>query len=157
MNFGDQIKTIRETQKLTQEQLSQKLNVSRQAVSNWENDRNLPDIEMLITIANVFHISLDQLILGGNDRNKMTEKLIKDGSETKRAKANMISVWIGAALLLIGLACIWAKSRFGGVYRPAGNPSREFFSASHCFSVFIWRIYNVFCDGSSQCCIFLSR
>lgn len=49
-----------------QEQFAEKLNVTRQAVSNWENNRNLPDIEMLILIAQTFHISLDNLILAGN-------------------------------------------------------------------------------------------
>ena len=76
MEFGDQIKDLRKKQNLTQEQFAMKLNVNRQAVSNWENNRNLPDLEMLILMADVFHISLDQLILGGNGMNNMTEKLI---------------------------------------------------------------------------------
>ena len=50
MNFGEQIKNIRSERKLTQEQMAAQLNVSRQAISNWENNRNLPDIEMLITM-----------------------------------------------------------------------------------------------------------
>lgn len=110
MNFGEQIKSIRRELNLTQEQLSQKLNVSRQAISNWENNRNLPDIEMLIAIAGVFHISLDQLILGGNDMNNMTKKLIKDGSETRRAKINLISICIGTGLFLFGMACLGVKA-----------------------------------------------
>ncbi|MDY2627183.1 MAG: helix-turn-helix transcriptional regulator [Lachnospiraceae bacterium] len=61
MNFGAQIKKMRKERKLTQEQMAKELGVSRQAVSNWENDRNLPDIEMLILISRVFHISLDNL------------------------------------------------------------------------------------------------
>ena len=56
MNFGEQIKNIRKKEKLTQEQFAIRLNVSRQAVSNWENNKNLPDIGMLILISNVFHI-----------------------------------------------------------------------------------------------------
>ena len=110
MEFADQIKKIREERNLTQEQLSQKLNVSRQAISNWENRRNLPDIEMLITIASVFHVSLDQLILGGNDMEQMKQKLIKDGSETRRAKMNLASIRIGSVLLLFGVACILIKA-----------------------------------------------
>ena len=43
MDFGEQIKSIRQKEKLTQEQFAMKLNVSRQAVSNWENNKNLPD------------------------------------------------------------------------------------------------------------------
>ncbi|MEI3218798.1 MAG: helix-turn-helix transcriptional regulator [Lachnoclostridium sp.] len=44
MEFGDQIKDLRKKQNLTQEQFAMKLNVTRQAVSNWENNRNLPDL-----------------------------------------------------------------------------------------------------------------
>ncbi len=66
MDFGMQIKKIRTERKLTQAQMAEQLNVTRQAVSNWENNRNLPDIEMLILMSRVFQISLDELILGGN-------------------------------------------------------------------------------------------
>ena len=102
MDFGDRIKKLRAEKGLTQEQFSQKLNISRQAVSNWENNRNLPDIEMLFSIAEIFSVSLDELILGETPQNNMTKKLIKDGSETRRARYNMISVCVGVALFLLG-------------------------------------------------------
>lgn len=106
MNFGEQIKNIRKEANLTQEQFAIKLNVTRQAVSNWENNKNLPDIGMLILISDVFHISLDVLIKG---ERHMTEKIIKDGSETRIAKYNMVSSVIGGILLLIGIMCIVIK------------------------------------------------
>lgn len=110
MEFGEQIKTLRIKNNLTQEQFGTRLNVTRQAVSNWENDRNLPDLEMLILIADVFHLSLDELILGGTHvNNNLTEKLIKDGSTTRRAKLNLITTAIGAFLLLLGLALLFIK------------------------------------------------
>lgn len=109
MNFGEQIKSIRKKENLTQEQFAIKLNVSRQAVSNWENNKNLPDIGMLILMSDVFQISLDQLIKGDNHMNNMTEKVIKDGSETRRAKYNMTSSVIGGILLFIGLMLLLIK------------------------------------------------
>lgn len=63
MDFGKQIRQIRKDAKLTQEQMAAKLNVSRQAVSNWEKNKNLPDLEMIITISRVFGLSLDQLMV----------------------------------------------------------------------------------------------
>lgn len=105
MNFGEQIKSIRKNANLTQEQFAMKLNVSRQAVSNWENNKNLPDIGMLILMSDVFQISLDQLIKGDNQMNNMTEKVIKDGSE----KYNMISSVVGGVLLLIGIMLLFIK------------------------------------------------
>ena len=106
MEFGDQIKQLRMDQNLTQEQFAEKLNVTRQAVSNWENDRNLPDIEMLIKMTSVFGISLDQLILGGKN---MTQKLINDTSETRRARMNMVTTVTGGVLMLLGLFCFVIK------------------------------------------------
>ena len=113
MKFSEQIKNLRTQEKLTQEQFAEKLNITRQAVSNWENDRNLPDIEMLILIAQNFHISLDELILGGNDMNKettMADKLVKDGSENRRARMNMISTIVGGILMVMGLMCLIIKA-----------------------------------------------
>lgn len=111
MEFGEQIKSLRIKNNLTQEQFGNRLNVTRQAVSNWENDRNLPDLEMLILIASVFHLSLDELILGGTHmNNNLTTKLIKDGSATRRARYNLITDIIGAFLLLIGIILLFIKS-----------------------------------------------
>lgn len=109
MEFGEQLKKIRTTQQLTQAQFAVRINVTRQAVSNWENNRNLPDLEMVILIATIFNLSLDELILGGTHVNNMTEKLIKDGRETRRAKFNLITVLIGAFLLILGVVCFLIK------------------------------------------------
>lgn len=106
MNFGEQIKKIRSENGLTQEQLATQLNVSRQTISSWENNRNLPDLEMVVKIAKVFNLSLDQLILGGSD---MEYKLIQDGSETNRAKINHGIIIIGSILLCIGATCLFLK------------------------------------------------
>lgn len=107
MNFSEQIKNIRNSKGMTQEQLAERLSVSRQTISGWENGRNLPDLEMVVSIAEQFDLSLDELILGGND---MTKKLIRDGSETRRARMNMISVIIGAVLLCGGVTCLIIKA-----------------------------------------------
>jgi transcriptional regulator with XRE-family HTH domain len=127
MEFGEQIKQIRKNLNLTQEQFAEQLRVTRQAVSNWENDRNLPDIEMLIQISSKFHVTLDQLILGGTDRNKMAEKLIKDGSETRKAKMNMVSTMIGAALMAVGFTCFLIKALSYEYVDQAGILHEKFF------------------------------
>ncbi|XZH18516.1 DUF3955 domain-containing protein (plasmid) [Clostridium perfringens] len=107
MNFGEQIKNIRKERNMTQGQMANILNVSRQAVSNWENNKNFPDLEMIIKISKIFSFSLDELILG--DDGNMTKKLIKDGSETRLVKMNMVIIIIASFLLLIGLACLIVK------------------------------------------------
>lgn len=110
MEFGEKIRELRKQKNLTQENFALRLNVTRQAVSNWENDRNLPDLEMLILIASIFEISLDELLLGGKNMNHLTEKLIKDGSETRREKFRLLTTLIGTFLLLFGFACFFIKA-----------------------------------------------
>lgn len=127
MDFGKQIKQIRAERHLTQEQMALMLNVTRQAVSNWENNKNLPDLELLVLMSRVFSLSLDQLILGGTEMNNMTEKLIRDGSETRRARLNLITVSIGALLLLAGLACLAIKGASVEYVDPQGILHENFF------------------------------
>lgn len=113
MDFGNQIKQIRKEKNITQEQMAQSLNITRQAVSNWENKSNLPDIEILIKIAKVYGVSLDKLILGDDNMNNMTEKLIKDGSETRKSRLNAISVCVGIVLFILGMICLIIRAIVG--------------------------------------------
>ena len=112
MNFESIIKNLRKKQNLTQEEMANKLGISRQAISNWETGKNLPDIEMLVIISKTFNTSLDSLIIGegGNSMNDITQKIINDGSETKRAKLSLYSLIIGFALFLMGVMCIFIKA-----------------------------------------------
>ena len=66
---GENIKSIRKKLGITQEELSEKLNVTRQAVSNWETGKTQPDIETLTRMAEVFGVSVEKLIYG-KDYNK---------------------------------------------------------------------------------------
>ena len=61
MNIGKNIKQLRQQKNLTQEQIAEKLGVSYQAVSKWENNANTPDIALLPKIANLLGTSIDAL------------------------------------------------------------------------------------------------
>lgn len=60
--FGDMIKNLRQSRSLNQVQLAVSLNVSKQTVSNWENNNILPSIEMLVKISQFFSVSTDYLL-----------------------------------------------------------------------------------------------
>lgn len=64
MQIGKQIQSHRRQFNLTQDELAAKLYVSRQTISNWENDRNYPDIENLVLLSTLFDTSIDQLVKG---------------------------------------------------------------------------------------------
>ena len=64
MELGKQIKMYRQEAQLSQEDLADRVYVSRQTISNWENDKSYPDVNSLVLLSEVFHISLDKLIKG---------------------------------------------------------------------------------------------
>ena len=73
MELGKQIKKYRSEKALSQDALAEKIYVSRQTISNWENDKSYPDVNSLVLLSKVFNVSLDQLIKG--DVEKMTEQI----------------------------------------------------------------------------------
>ena len=75
MNIGDRIKEARLNAGLSQDQAAEKIMVSRQTVSNWENGKSLPDIASILTMSDLYQISLDELLKGDP---KMKEKAKKD-------------------------------------------------------------------------------
>ena len=64
MELGTQIRKYRNERTVSQEALAEKVYVSRQTVSNWENDKSYPDVKSLMLLSEVFEASLDQLIKG---------------------------------------------------------------------------------------------
>lgn len=62
LNFGENLKRLRKERNLSQEQLSEMLNVSRQAISKWESNKTYPDIENLMLLRNIFNTTLDDLL-----------------------------------------------------------------------------------------------
>lgn len=76
MELGKQIKTYRQEAQLSQEELADRIYVSRQTVSNWETGKSYPDVNSLVLLSEVFNISLDKLIKG--DVEMMKEAISKD-------------------------------------------------------------------------------
>lgn len=72
MEIGQQIIRYRKQQALSQEELAEKVYVSRQSISNWENDKTYPYIHSLLLLSQIFQVSLDQLIKGDIEKMKYT-------------------------------------------------------------------------------------
>lgn len=62
MNFSEKLKEIRKDKGLSQEQLAEKIGVSRQAITKWETGKGLPDVENMVIIAEIFKTTLDELL-----------------------------------------------------------------------------------------------
>mgnify|MGYP001706149902 CR=1 FL=1 len=79
MELGKQIKKHRQEVQLSQEELAERVYVSRQTISNWENDKSYPDVNSLVLLSETFQISLDNLIKGDIEimKEKINEQEIK--------------------------------------------------------------------------------
>ncbi|WP_164506807.1 helix-turn-helix transcriptional regulator [Lapidilactobacillus bayanensis] len=97
MDLSFQIKKHREAQHLSQEDLSEKIFVSRQTISNWENERSYPDVQNLLLLGEVFNVSLDELVKG--DVKMMKHEL--NHAALKQWSAVMFGAMLSLAVLTI--------------------------------------------------------
>ena len=108
MKFCDKLQKIRKENNVTQEQLADKLNVSRQAVSKWESGAAYPDTEKLIQISKIFNVSLDELI---NDNNANSQKKI-DKKFSFMETFNMVFGFFGNVLSMFSAMKFSEKIKF---------------------------------------------
>ena len=64
MTLGEKISALRNQHEMSQGDLAEKMNVSRQSISKWETDTSVPELDKLIQLSEVFHITLDELVKG---------------------------------------------------------------------------------------------
>lgn len=81
MTFAEKLKSIRKQAGMSQEQLAEKLSVSRQAVTKWETDAGIPDIENIMAISTLFDISIDELLSNERGAKKPTDYLYESITE----------------------------------------------------------------------------
>ena len=100
MELKAQIKKYRMEQNLSQEDLAEKVYVTRQTISNWENEKSYPDIHSLLLLSSLFNVSLDQLIKGHIE----TMKEIVNEQEVK--KLNYYGSIFSIHLLVLVLSAV---------------------------------------------------
>lgn len=109
MEFSTQIKKYRNTMKLSQEELAEKIYVTRQTISNWENGKSYPDIHSLLLLGSLFNVSLDQLIKGD------IEIMKKEINKEDVARFNKVSKQF-AVLLIASLIAFIPLAVFLKIY-----------------------------------------
>lgn len=100
MKFHERVKYEREKKKLSQAELADKLHVTRQSVSKWETGGNYPSIEVLISISDLFGITLDELLRTDEE---LKEKVIRDSKQLAypRLKEFFDVVFIVGLLIIV--------------------------------------------------------
>ena len=109
MELGNQIKHYRNEKGLSQEELAERIFVTRQSISNWENNKNYPDINSIVLLSEVFEISIDNLIKG--DLEQMKNEI--NSEEVK--KLNFYATMMGI-LMLVAFISLMPLIKFIGLY-----------------------------------------
>lgn len=111
MDISNQIKTRREAMGLSQEQLAERVYVSRQTVSNWERDKTYPDIQSLLMLSVLFNTSIDTLVKG--DVDVMEETVKRDSKRMTIFAVLMLAMLALAFAIAFSPAFTWMKETWG--------------------------------------------
>ena len=118
MELGKQIKKYRQEVQLSQEELAERVYVSRQTISNWENDKSYPDVNSLVLLSETFQISLDNLIKG--DIEVMKDVIQKEEIEKMNRYGKIYTILLIAtavsAVPLFMLLGVWALIPWGIIW-----------------------------------------
>lgn len=109
MELGNHIKHYRNEKGLSQEELAERVYVTRQTISNWENNKNYPDINSIVLLSEVFEISIDNLIKGD------LEEMKKEINSEEVKKLNFYS-WMAVIIFLIAIISLIPMLKFIGLY-----------------------------------------
>lgn len=107
MDFGNRLYELRKQKGLSQEELANRLNVTRQTVSKWEVGDSTPDMDKLAALGELFEISLDELVLGKvpvtTKLDQLGAKVMTDANKQKARKGLKLAGIIAAAVLALDL------------------------------------------------------
>lgn len=99
MELGNKIKYYRGEKELSQEELAERVYVSRQTISNWENNKSYPDINSIVLLSEIFEISIDNLIKG--DVEQMKKEINSEEVKKMKFYATIMVILMLAALILL--------------------------------------------------------
>ena len=114
IELGKQIKKHRQEAHLSQEELANRVYVSRQTISNWENDKSYPDVNSLVLLSEIFQISLDNLIKGDIEvmKDVIQKEEIEKMNRYGKAYTIMLIVTAVSAVPLFMWLGVWAFMNF---------------------------------------------
>lgn len=124
--IGSFLKELRKEKGLTQEQLAESLGTSRRTVSRWETGSNMPDLDILIDIADFYGVELRELLDGERKSEKMNKELeetvlkVADYSNDEKIKLTKYMHWV----FILGLIAVFTNFIMN-IFEPA-NPSAVF-------------------------------
>jgi len=101
MTFAERLKELRKQSGLSQEKLAEKLGVSRQAVTKWERDTGVPDIDNIMAISKLFDVSMDELFSNERSEKKERDFLYESVTEYDIDEPKRFDIKLGGAKELV--------------------------------------------------------
>lgn len=111
VEIGSKIKKSRIDAKLTQEQAAEALGISRQTISNWENEKSYPDIVSVLKMSDLYGVSLDYLLKGDSPMKNYLD-YIEESTNTVKSKTRLSKLLVVLSYLVIWAFNIMASWRF---------------------------------------------
>lgn len=90
-NLGERLFELRKAKNLTQDDVAEKLNVSRQTVSKWETDQSTPDFDKIVPLCELFEIGVDELLTGKKPVEEKKQENVLTKQEVKEKSAKVVS------------------------------------------------------------------
>ncbi len=104
MSLGEKLLNLRKSKQLSQEEVADKLNVTRQTVSKWETDQSTPDFDKIEPLCKLYGITADELVTQTKIERKEKETNLLDESNSLSKKR---AIGIGLGILLYFIAVVW--------------------------------------------------
>ena len=142
MNFSEKIFTLRKSNDLTQEQLAEELNVSRQSISKWESGQAIPELEKIVSMSQIFGVTTDYLLKPSEiDALSVKTEILEKQQQQLLDREKKQNRTIRCLMHSVGIYLIFLAVYFiGHFYFEIWNASivlAEFFTAT-VIVVFIW-------------------
>ena len=101
MTFAEKLKSMRKQSGMSQEKLAEKIGVSRQAITKWENNTGIPDIENMLALSSLFNVSVDELLSNEKIEKKQTDYLYESVTEYDIDNIKRYDMNLGGANTLV--------------------------------------------------------
>lgn len=103
MNLGQRLMALRKSKQLSQEEVAEKLNVTRQTISKWETNQSSPEFDKILPLCELFEISTDELLTGRKEKTKEQKEIILYTKENMKKR----TIGLVSSILLYFLGVIW--------------------------------------------------
>ena len=149
---GEFLKQLRKEQNMTQEQLAEKFYVSGRTVSRWETGSNMPDLSMLVELADFYNVDIRELIDGErkseimNFETKDTLKKVAEytAEENKKLRNRMADMMTGAAVLVVFCMVLFVTNGFNGAIAENGYRNIMCFTMGLTLATLVMNILHLF-------------